>query len=298
MRSGCLLGLWCDLQIPPAWSWLLNGRLVRNGCLVQNTSLELRPPSLSDRWIRNGCLLWGWKYSSPPAWSWLLSGRLVRNGRLVQNASLELRPRSLSDRWIHNGRLFLCDLQASPSGSVADPPGNGCLAQNTFLELRPCSLNGRWIHNGRLIQNTFLELWPCSLNGLWIHNGRLSLCGWRDICIGAWSRWRVGRLFRTNRSCPCTRPIVFDGRVGNGFLGAPCCLFGFLDNSCFWFLFVGWRWRWRRNGRLGTLPVSEELVVAPSCVGGRSWLSRICGRDNAGLRSLLVSVSRGYAGHL
>ena len=77
-----------------------------------------------------------------------------------------------------------------------------------------------------------------------------------------------------------------------------CCVvcFGFLDNSCLWFLFVGWRWR--RNGRLGTWPVSEELVVAPSCVGGRSWLIRSCERDNTGLRSLLVSVSRGYAGHL
>ena len=212
--------------------------------------LPQSPPS----WLRSGRLRGLWcdlQNFSLEAWSWLLIGRLVPNGRLVQNASLEPRPCSLSDRWIHNGRLLW-------GSKYSSPPAWSWL------------LSGRLVRNGRLVQNASLELRPRSLGDRWIHNGRLSLWGWRDICIRAWSRWRVGRLFRTNSSCPCARPSVFDGCAGNGFLGLLCCLFGFLDNSCLWFLFAGWRWRWRWNGRLGTLPVSEELVVAPSCVGGIS----------------------------
>ena len=58
------------------------------------------------------------------------------------------------------------------------------------------------------------------------------------------------------------------------FLGAPCCLLLLLDNLLlgfpFWFLSVRWRW----NGRVGPLPVSEELVLVSSCVSNASWLVR------------------------
>ena len=46
-------------------------------------------------------------------------------------------------------------------------------------------------------------------------------------------------------SAQCTRRIVLVGCVDNAFIGAPFCLFNFIDNLRlefpFWFLSVGWR---------------------------------------------------------
>ena len=108
----------------------------------------------------------------------------------------------------------------------------------------------------------------------------------------------IGFLVRTNRSCPCARPIVLEGCVDNAFLEAPCCLLNFVDNLClgfpFWFLSVGWRWNWR----LGPLLVSEELVIVPSSVSSTSWLVKSFRRDSDWPRSLLISASPRCAGRL